>query len=434
MTSLTRHVSAPSAAPEAPRIVHHALASEDRDTAAAWGPAAVEYLFKAGRYDEAVTAADRLLPVCRERLARVYLLGYRAPSLYRLGRFDESLKTYDNWYTTKGDDETKVETVKHRLFTGQVLMACGERTAAREKFLAVLKTGDPESHPNLRAFHARAHALLASLCEQAGSHSETEDHLRRAEALTQNEPVLRADIENQWGLREQDRGRFPEARSRFEAAVWSSQSANDAQSEAIAWNNLAMLDRERGDFSKALQESDRALELARQGNEITQIARYRQNRALVLKDLARLPEAFSEMAASDDVLAVYAGDDLRHLSERHRNDLENLNFDTTGWDLSTDEIACREGPRFRALEGLQSLERRGPDVPESDMARAIAGIAALESPLLRAALLARLAKRLAQWKLKGLAGWLSQKVQAEAHTIHRQLPEERQWTNKKSAA
>src|SRR5262249_12580177 len=106
---LSRHPS-PAQVADTPRIVRHALALGDTETARAWGQPSVEFLFNNGRFHETVAVVDVLLPLSVERMEKVILLGHRAPSLYRLGRFDEAVKSYDDWYATKGDDETKVET------------------------------------------------------------------------------------------------------------------------------------------------------------------------------------------------------------------------------------------------------------------------------------------------------------------------------------
>jgi serine/threonine protein kinase/Tfp pilus assembly protein PilF len=434
--TLSKVHASPVSSAEAPRIVRYALDAGDSQTALAWSGGAVDFLFKAGRFQDLIDEASTLLPLCRDQKERFTLLGHRASALYRVGRFEEAIADFDAWYVTKGDDETKVETVKHRLFTGQALWAKGDVPAAKVRLLEALNTGDPERNPALRPHHLRALAVLASLCEQTGSpgwREEAEGYLKKARALLDDASPLKADIENQSGLLEQSRGRYAEAAAHFESAKAAAQAANQAQSEAIAWNNLAMLDRERGEFSQALKAIDRAVVLACEGSEVVQIARYRQNRALLLKDLARLVEAFAEMMASHDMIAVFGGPEEKRLSERHLRDLEELNFDMTGSDLSAEEIARRDGPRFRALEAIKNLERRGPEASEPELARAIADIAALESPLLEAALLSRLAILMARWDLKEIAVWLSEKVQAEVKWINERLPEERQWT-KKSAA
>jgi hypothetical protein len=107
----------PNADSRAPRIVRHALACEDTATARLWGGRAVESLFGAGRYAETADLASSLLPFSEDRTEIFVLHGYRGPALYRLGRFEESIRAYDDWYRIKGDDETRVEMVKHRLFT-----------------------------------------------------------------------------------------------------------------------------------------------------------------------------------------------------------------------------------------------------------------------------------------------------------------------------
>jgi tetratricopeptide (TPR) repeat protein len=316
-------------------------------------------------------------------------------------------------------------------------MAQGKETEAIERLTEVLKTGKPESQPAMRSYHARAHALLASLCEQSGSETrliEAAEHLRAAQPLVRDLPLLHADIENQSGLLEQARGRYPEARSRFEAAMESARRAKSEASEAIAWNNLGLLNRERGDFAAALTALERALKLSRRSGEILQVARYRQNRALVLKDLGRFGEAFPEMEAADDQISVYGSAEDRRRSEAHRRGLEEMTMDATGWSLGMAEIAARGGPRFRALEAVRRLKDAGKDVLETELAQAIAAVAALDSPLLRADLFARLSAILDQWGLKGLAGRLMNKTRAEVRSIHDRLPEEMRWMRKRYAA
>ncbi|HEX5035673.1 MAG TPA: serine/threonine-protein kinase [bacterium] len=429
--------SASSDAPEAPRIAFHALSAGDIATARAWSGAAVAFLFGSGRFRETAELASSLLPIAEERMEKAVLFAHLAPSLYRLGRFEEAIEAYDGWYAAKGDDETRVETVKHLLFTAHVLMGRGDHAEAKKRLEEAARLGDAERHPALRSYYARAHALLASLAEQSEAPDRigrAEEHLRLSQGFSAEAPLLRADTENQWGLLEQARGRYGEARRRFESAAETARSAQNVQSEAIAWNNLAMLDRERGDFHRSLKLMGRAVELARQAGEVVQVSRYRQNRALVLKDLARLDEAFSEMVAADDVLAVYGGEDDRRRSEIHLAGLEGLVMEPIGEDLPLEEIARREGPRFRALESLRRLETSGADSAEADLAESIAAIAALESPILRVDLFSRLRDMLVRWELKGLADRLASKVRSEIGEIHKRLPEEMQWTIKKPAA
>lgn len=433
--SLLKRHTKPEAHADAPRIVRHALASGDEDAARLWSQPTVEHLFASGRYADVVGHVEALLPLGKERMERVILLGHLAPSLYRLGRFEEALKAYDDWFTIKGDDGTQVETIKHRLFTGQVLLAAGRLEEARARLLESLATGDAKKNPNLKSYHARAHSLLASMDERAGKISDAERHLDEAQPLAEKLPLLKAELENQRGLLQQSRGHYTEARARFEASVRAAKVAGAPQSEAIAWNNLGVLDRERGDFLPALGALDTAVELARKGGEIVQLARYRQNRALVLKELARFDQAFPEMAEAHDALTVYGNDEERERSEIHARGLESLTLDTTGFDLPLEELERRDGPRFVALARLKTLNGANAALrPESDLVRAIEAIAALDSPFLRAELYARLSETLKTLSLAGLAERVSWKARDELSQIQQRLPEELQWMRTKPAA
>lgn len=431
---LARH-EAPENHPDAPRILRHALASGDNETARIWLLATMEALSAAGRFSEIVTLIPRLFSLCKERMDWVILFAHLGHSSFRLGFFEEALKAYDEWYATKGDDETHVELIKHRLFTGQVFLAAGRLEEARARFLESLNVGDPKKHPKLRAYQAQAHGLLASMAVRLGEIEEAERHLDSAKPLAESQPHLQSDLENQRGLLHQARGDYPQARSCFEAAARIASLGKLPQSEAIAWNNLGILDRERGDFLAALASLDKAITLAREGSMTLQIARYRQNRALVLKALARFDAAFPEMAEAHDVLSVYGNAEEHRLSEIHAQGLETLTLDEIGLDLAVPELERRDGPRFKALARLESLRREhSEDRPESDLVAAIEAVAALDSPLLRAQLFAGLSDILKTLNLAGLAERVSWKARDELNRIQQRLPEELQWMRTKPAA
>lgn len=418
--------------PDAPRILHHALKCGDPETARRWLLPAMEFLFGSGRFGEIVRLAPVLATLCAERMDRVVLQGYLAPCLYRLGRHDEALAAYDDWYATKGDDETRVETIKHRLFTGQVLFAQGRLNEARKRLEDCLKTGDADLNERLKSYHARAHVLLAAVDEHEENLLDALKHLDLAQPLAGLGTVLRAEVENQRGLLHQKNGDYARARSCFEASIKASSEAKSPQSEAIGHNNLGILDRERGDFAQALSSLDKAVALAQEGGEIVQLARYLENRALVLKELARFDRAFPEMAEAHDLLLVYGNAEERRLSEIHFQGLEGLTLGDIGLDLDGQELDRREGPRFHALKALRAMETGS--ATEADLVAALEGISALQSPLLRADFYARLAELLKALDLKGLADRVSWKAREELTYIQHRLPEELQWMKVKPAA
>lgn len=409
----------------APRLLEHALALDNRDAIRSWAVPAVETVFAQGLFAETVALCDRALPylpAAEAKKERVILLGHKAPALYRLGHYEESVQTYDDWYATKGDDDTRVETVKHLLYTGLADFSAGESDDAKAQLEEAIVTGNAKKHAVLRPYYARAHALLAQIAQREKDVKAAENHLSQALPLAEASPLLQGEIENQWGLLEQRAGQTLEALAHFEKAQKLLES--DPQAEAIAWDHLGMLRRERGELKSALNAMDRAVALASQGGEVLQLARYQGNRALVLRDLGRYDETLKTMEDVRDVIEIYGDDVDREHSRRHRMNLLALHPSDASHDLSLQELKRRDGPRFRirarVLETLKGLD----DIEEEDLTATVAAIFSEESPEVRADLFETLATGLERRGLKTIAALIREQAAQQREDIFSNLPEE----------
>ncbi|HSA58983.1 MAG TPA: sigma 54-interacting transcriptional regulator [bacterium] len=320
LSALLKDHPKPEQGPAAVRIVRHAIEAGRAETARAWLLGALEFLFGKNAFEETIALADRLLPFAVTNLERAIVFGHKAPSLYRLGRYEEALKTYDAWYSAKGDDATRVETVKHRLYTGITFFAADRTEEALARLSESIETGDHDRHPALKNYHARAHVMLATLLERAGDPTAADGHLKQALPLAEGSPLLQGEIENRSGLLAQAEGRLEDARRRFETAVKILEQVGNPQAEAIAWDHLGMLFRETKEWDKARECMDRAVSLSEKGGEVLQTARYRDNRALVLQEMGLYAEALKDLDAAGDVLETYGDDGDRARARKIRED------------------------------------------------------------------------------------------------------------------
>jgi len=393
------------------RLLHHALALNDARLVLDHALEAIGFIFSQGRYEQTVSLCDLSLKHLNGEVAkkaRVILLGHKAPALYRLGRFDEAIAAYDEWFGTKGDDETRIETVKHRLYAGLCHFGAGRSKKAHLLWTQALHTGDAQKHPPLRPYHARIHALLAQAAESDDDDLASANHLKQAFPLAEGSPLLQGEIENQWGLLDQKTGRRDEAARHFAQAARA--LASNPQAEAIAWNHTGMLYRERGELTQALKAMDRALELAARGGEILQNGRYRGNRALVLRDLGRYKEAFSESMEVRDIIEVYGSDQDREHERKHREDFLSLRPIDSSHYRSHDEVRA-------ALARLEDLD-------EQALTALVASILSEESPEVRAEYLASLSGGLAKRGLSTIAAAIDEQARQERQFIFEHLPEE----------
>jgi len=324
LSALLSHLPKSENSPAAVRVVRHAIAAGRAETTRAWMLPALEFLFGINAFEETIALAEALLPVAATGLERAIALGHKAPSLYRLGRYEEALETYDAWLAAKGDNETRVETVKHLLYTGMTFLAADRTEEALERLAACLEVGDREKHPALRTYHARAHAMLATIFERAGDRAAAADHLKQAMPLAEGSPLLQGEIENRGGLLAQAEGRPEEAQRRFEAAAEILAKIKNPQAEAIAWNHLGVLFLETKALKKARECMDRAVALSEKGGEILQTARYHDNRALVLQDMGLYAEALKDLEAAGDVLEAYGDDNDRAREKKIREDFRTF--------------------------------------------------------------------------------------------------------------
>ncbi|HEX5037465.1 MAG TPA: sigma 54-interacting transcriptional regulator [bacterium] len=415
----------------APRIVRHAVATQNTELIRSWAVKAIGQLFGLGRYEDVIALAVSARPALAfgtSRMDLAFLLGHLASASYYTGRYEDALAIYDEWFIAKGDDDTKIETVKFNFLKGLVRYTSGNAEEARKLFEACLAAGDARAHAALRPFQARAETLLASLSEQAGDAASALRHLENAARLAAEAPLLLTEIENQRGLLDQSTGRFEDASEHFEKAARharASQKGGNPQAEAIAANHQGMLARERGDYRRALNFMNRATDLARQGGEILQLARYRANRALVLKESGRYTEALREMEEAGDVLEIYGGADDRSSARIHRERLNSLIHDDPARGLSPEQLAEREGPRFRAWETLRQISFERPEsLKESDWTNAVAAVEAVDSPAFRLELFGHFETAFRRFDLEGLALQASQFAKISLETIFQNLPEE----------
>ncbi len=418
----------PRPGPTALRITQHALEVQDAKVCEEWGPKAVDYCFNRGDFLQTIELCGELLKLSLPDLTKSLLHSYAAPSFYRLGRFDEAIRAYDRWNALKPDDGTGVETVKHRLYTGLAYFGAGRSTEAKQAFQLCLKAGDDARFPHHRPYHARAYSRLAAFAEGESSWDDAKRFLDKAADLVEGNPVLLGEISQQRAVMAQSRLSFDEATSHFEEAARQYRKADNPQAEAIAHNGIAMLLREQGDLTKALKSMDHALSLASQGGDILQNARYRENRALILMDLARYGEALEEMQAIQDILEVYGEDEDRKLSRLHRAEIYRLlgNEDQSRLFLKEGERLeghKRNGEARRLVERFLA-QTKDLDFSESDLVGLSEKIAAVEAPEERIDLLGLLAEDLNAKDLPGIGRLFRRTAFSELTAIYQNLPEE----------
>ncbi|HEX5035001.1 MAG TPA: serine/threonine-protein kinase, partial [bacterium] len=159
----------PQADEIASRIFNHAAALEDRKLAKDWGPAAARFHETRGEVAQAAAVYRRLLPWAEDFKERYTYQAFLAPLLYRLGRLDEALQSYDLWFADRPDDETRLQKCKHCFYTGLVLFAAARETEAKARFEECLAVDAEGRHSAHRLYRCRALAFLASLEEKHGT-------------------------------------------------------------------------------------------------------------------------------------------------------------------------------------------------------------------------------------------------------------------------
>lgn len=388
-------------------LLEHALNAQDSATARSWALRGLDFLTQKGRWSQILHLCGRLGTIAETPMDRAIVHAHMAAVHYRLGRYDDALRAYDDWYANKPDDGTNVETVKHRLLTGRTLFAAGRTVEARQRLTEGLLAGDSSRHAHHRTFHAQTHLLLAQ--------SDTEpdrifDHLKKALALASAAPVLLGEVERCYGEQEQKLGRTDQALEHFRKAAEHYRTAGNPQAEATAKNSSATALRWGGRLKESLEEIGGAIRLAEEGNELLQIARYRENRALILMDLGRYGDAIAEREKARDVIESFGTDLDRTLVKDH--------------DAELDAFLGRSDAQ--TLESLQSARRaRTPALSDPErLEESLQAIEALESPELRADLKRHLADAFDAAGLDRIALSLRNASFLELQNIRHYLPEE----------
>ncbi|MFO1519125.1 MAG: sigma 54-interacting transcriptional regulator [bacterium] len=306
------------AAPATLALVNHALAAKDREVLTRHGLSALTLLDSQGLHEKAVEWSSRLLEIVDEVSFHCHLHAHRAPLFYKLGRYEESLRSYEEWYKRRQDDDTQLQKVKFHFYSGLVFFAWKKDKEAREALEKSLTTGNAALHETLRPYHTRALLLLASLFENAGDFDGSRDTLEKALALKVNDAGLRGEIEQRFGELELHQLRLESSRAHLEKSLEEYGLTHNAQKIAMAHNALATLFKEWGLLGKARQEAQKAVEWAERGGEHVQRARYEGNRGLILGESGHYGEGIEAMERSKEILDVLGNVQERTVLEFQR--------------------------------------------------------------------------------------------------------------------
>ncbi len=298
-------------------LAEHAHQAGDHSVVKKFGMKVAELCVQQGQDLKALEWYQRLLKLAETPLDYSHTYANLAPLYFRLGRFDDALKAYDLWFQDRVDDETFLQKVKHRFYTGLVYYSAGQATQARQRLEESLKIGNSEKFPAHRPYHARAHMLLGALDRQAGAIQEAREHLRKALLLAEDIPILLGEIEQRLGTLELSEIHFEEAIVHFQQSFEWYRQAKRPQAEAIALDAIGLIYRDQGRLKEALPRIDAAIDLTQQCGEILQEAQYRENRALVFLDLGRYAEALEEMEEARGVLEALGKEEDKILIQIH---------------------------------------------------------------------------------------------------------------------
>jgi transcriptional regulator with GAF, ATPase, and Fis domain len=321
MEALLKKWNQPAIHDAAILIAEHAAAAGETEPLKAWGNFAVERLTQKGRDAAAAEWCERLLKVSDTPLERSQVNALLAPIHYRLGRFEDALAAYDHWFAEREDDETFLQKVKHRFYTGLVYHTWGKPELARARLAESLEIGDSEKFPGHRPYHVRVYNLLAALDEKEGHFDSARAHLQKAERYAEGMPLLLGNISQRLGKLAQLDLNDAEARRQFELTLEYYRRSENIQAEAIAENSLGMLLLECGELAAARAHQRRAVELAQQSGDLLQWARYQGNSALVRLDLAEFAAALEEVESASQLLHVLGKEEDRLVIKMHRADL-----------------------------------------------------------------------------------------------------------------
>ncbi len=286
------------------RIVDHALDAGDEAGLIRWGIRALEILEQRAQYERLARWAERYLLLGPPQFNWMHFHALQAPNFYRLGRFAESRKAYQDWYRLrkKDDDETHLIKVRFHFYLGLVYFAEGRPSDSRRELSESLASGNSRLHPALRPFHARVHNLFGALEEKSGDLKAARGHYHQAMALAEGDKVLAGESEQRLGMLAQRLGDYPEALKHLETAAQYYRSTGDPHLQAFASQFLGLLKRETGRLREARGDLETAVQLARAGGELLQWARYLGNCGLIYLDLGQYGKAFELLLDAKRVL------------------------------------------------------------------------------------------------------------------------------------
>jgi len=303
---------------EAGYITRHALAIADDETAKQFGFAAAEYCTQQGREEESVEIFEKLLPSARTAFERSYLQAHLAPAYYRQAQYEKSLEAYRLWYADREDDESRLQKLKHRFYTGLVQFSSGKIAESEDLLEEALQIGDGKRYPAHRPYLVRAHNLRAALAERKGDSERALSHLQRSEGLAEGMPLALGEIEHRIGRWHEHRLDWTEAEARYQSSLAHYQKAGNSQAEGIAWNALAMLYLSEGKLKEALEKIQAAQAASQLGRDHLQQARYQENLALIRMARGEYGGAEANFAESRRLLEILGQESDRLLLALHR--------------------------------------------------------------------------------------------------------------------
>ncbi|MCE9626027.1 MAG: sigma 54-interacting transcriptional regulator, partial [Deltaproteobacteria bacterium] len=298
---------------EASRRLHHALGCGDIEAISGSILEAVTEQMSLGEYPRAADWIERALryPLDDELRGRIH--AQQAPIYFRLGHHSEALEAYSHWYRLRGDDASKLQTVKLHYYQGLVYFSWGKKGEAETSLLQAVNTGTPRKHPALRPYQARALHLLATAAQRAGNLELARERLVAAEGLGVEDPDIEAENLHRLGELDMSLLRLKEARESLEAARLRYETAGKAGALAATLHSLSMLERLEGRDEAALKIFDRIFALVPKGESVVQWARYRGNRALLSLEAGRLSEAHEFLRSSEKILRLLGNEEDRRI-------------------------------------------------------------------------------------------------------------------------
>lgn len=299
-------------------LADHAWGAGAAESLKPLGQRAAEILAARGRLTEALPWYERLLKIAAKPEDKVVPYAELAVLFFRLGDFDRALAAYDSWLAVREDDASRLQKIKHLYYTGLILFTAGRHEEARTRLQSALQTGDPERHPPLRPFLARAHSTLAALDEKASDFAAARGHLEAAHGLAQGNALLLGEIEQLLGGWEQRNLHFAAAHEHYRRCLDLYRQAKNLPAEAIAHQLLGQLQLERGFFEEALAGLKTSAALALQSGDILEWARYTENLGMAYLESAAYGEARQALESAEEVLDAWAKPEDRDLAALHR--------------------------------------------------------------------------------------------------------------------